>query len=68
MTYAGFQKMMVRQAIEEQPAPSCCQLVANAWPKYSAEQTEILALSLARFTQNMRDMQERVDGAQDKTC
>lgn len=33
MAYAGFQKMMVRQAIAEQPAPSFCQLVANAWPK-----------------------------------
>lgn len=33
MAYAGFQKMMVRQAIAERPAPSFCQLVATAWPK-----------------------------------
>jgi hypothetical protein len=30
--YAGFQKMMVRRAIAEQPAPSFRQLVATAWP------------------------------------
>jgi hypothetical protein len=33
MTYAGFQKMMVRQAIAEHPAPTFRQLVATAWPK-----------------------------------
>lgn len=33
MAYAGFQKMMVRQAIEEQPVPSFCQLVATIWPQ-----------------------------------
>lgn len=33
MTYAGFQKLMVRQAIAERPAPTFCELVAAAWPK-----------------------------------
>lgn len=33
MAYAGFQKMMVRQAIAEQPAPNFCQMVATVWPK-----------------------------------
>jgi len=33
MAYAGFQKMMVRQAIAEQPAPSFCQMVMTIWPK-----------------------------------
>lgn len=33
MAYAGFQKMMVRQAMSEQPAPSFCQLVAMMWPE-----------------------------------
>ncbi|PKQ71138.1 hypothetical protein CJP16_21730 [Aeromonas sobria] len=33
MAYAGFQKMMVRQAIGEQPAPSFCQMVAMIWPQ-----------------------------------
>ena len=33
MAYAGFQKMMVRQAIAEQPAPSFSQMVATIWPK-----------------------------------
>jgi hypothetical protein len=33
MAYAGFQKMMVRQAIAELPVPGFCQLVAMAWPK-----------------------------------
>lgn len=33
MAYAGFQKMMVRQAIAEQPAPSFCQMVTTIWPK-----------------------------------
>ena len=33
MAYAGFQKMMVRKAIAENPAPSFCQLVATTWPK-----------------------------------
>lgn len=33
IAYAGFQKMMVRQAIAEWPAPSFCQLVAMAWPE-----------------------------------
>jgi len=32
LAYAGFQKMMVREAIAEQPAPSFCQLMATAWP------------------------------------
>jgi hypothetical protein len=31
--YAGFQKMMVRQAAAEHPAPRFCQLVATAWPR-----------------------------------
>ncbi|MBD0319147.1 MAG: hypothetical protein ICV87_02365 [Gemmatimonadetes bacterium] len=30
--YAGFQKMMVRQAIAEDPAPSFCEVLAAAWP------------------------------------
>ena len=30
--YAGFQKMMVRQAMAELPAPSFCQLVVRSWP------------------------------------
>jgi len=33
IAYAGFQKMMVRQAIAEQPAPNFCQMVATVWPK-----------------------------------
>jgi hypothetical protein len=33
MAYAGFQKLMVRQIIDEQPAPSFCQMVAAIWPK-----------------------------------
>jgi hypothetical protein len=33
MTYAGFHKMMVRQAIAEHPAPTFRQLVVTAWPK-----------------------------------
>lgn len=33
MAYAGFQKVMVREAIAEKPIPSFCQLVATAWPK-----------------------------------
>lgn len=32
VAYAGFQKMMVRQAIAERPAPSFCKVVATAWP------------------------------------
>lgn len=32
MLYASFQKMMVRQAIAEQQAPSFCQMVATIWP------------------------------------
>jgi hypothetical protein len=32
MAYAGFQKMMVRRAMAEQPAPSFCQQVSAAWP------------------------------------
>lgn len=32
MLYASFQKMMVRQAMAEQPAPSFCQMVATIWP------------------------------------
>lgn len=32
MAYAGFQKMMVRQSIAEQPAPSFCQMVTTIWP------------------------------------
>jgi hypothetical protein len=31
MAYAGFQKMMVRKAIAEQPAPSFCRLVNAMW-------------------------------------
>jgi hypothetical protein len=30
--YAGFQKLMVRQATGEQPAPSFCQMVTTIWP------------------------------------
>ena len=33
MAYAGFQKMMVRQAISEQPSPSFCQMVLAIWPQ-----------------------------------
>ncbi len=33
MTYAGFQKIMVGQAIIEQPTPNFCQLVTTMWPK-----------------------------------
>ena len=33
MTYAGFQKMMVRQAIAQQPTLSFCEMVATVWPK-----------------------------------
>lgn len=33
MAYASFQKMMVRQALGERPAPSFCQMVARIWPK-----------------------------------
>lgn len=33
MAYAGFQKMMVREAIVENSSPSFCQLVATAWPR-----------------------------------
>jgi hypothetical protein len=33
MAYAGFQKMMTRQAIAEQPSPNFCQMVATVWPK-----------------------------------
>lgn len=33
MAYAGFQKMMVRRAIGEQPAPSFCQMVSTIWPQ-----------------------------------
>ena len=32
MLYASFQKMMVRQAMAEQPVPSFCQMVATIWP------------------------------------
>lgn len=31
--YAGFQKLMVRRAMAEDPAPSFCRLVAGAWPR-----------------------------------
>lgn len=31
--YAGFQKMMVRDAMAEQPAPGFCQMVATLWPE-----------------------------------
>jgi hypothetical protein len=33
LAYAGFQKLMVRQAIAERPVPTFCELVAAAWPK-----------------------------------
>lgn len=33
MAYAGFQKMMVRLAIAERPAPSFCELVMTVWPQ-----------------------------------
>ncbi len=33
LAYAGFQKLMVRQAVAEQPIPTFCELVAAAWPK-----------------------------------
>jgi hypothetical protein len=33
LAYAGFQKLMVRQAIAEQPSPTFCELVAAAWPR-----------------------------------
>lgn len=32
MVYAGFQKMMVRQAMAEDPAPTFCEAVATVWP------------------------------------
>lgn len=32
MVYAGFQKLMVRRAVAEDPAPAFCALVAAAWP------------------------------------
>jgi hypothetical protein len=32
LAYAGFQKLMVRQAIAERPIPTLCELVAAAWP------------------------------------
>jgi len=35
LTYAGFQKLMVRQAIAERPVPAFCTLVAAAWPALS---------------------------------
>lgn len=33
VAYAGYQKLMVRRAIAEDPAPSFCHLVAVAWPR-----------------------------------
>ena len=33
MAYAGFQKLMVRQAIAERPTPTFCEVVADTWPK-----------------------------------
>jgi hypothetical protein len=33
MAYASFQKMMVRQAMNEQPAPSFCEMVTKIWPR-----------------------------------
>ena len=33
MAYAGFQKLMVRQAIAERPTPTFCEVVAATWPK-----------------------------------
>ena len=33
VAYAGFQKMIVRQAIAENPAPRFCQLVNGMWPE-----------------------------------
>jgi hypothetical protein len=30
--YAGFQKMMVRQAVAEEPQPRFCDLVSSTWP------------------------------------
>ena len=33
LAYADFQKLMVRQAIAEQPVPTFCDLVAAAWPR-----------------------------------
>lgn len=33
VAYAGFQKMMVRQAMAEEPAPSFCEAVATVWPE-----------------------------------
>lgn len=32
MRYAGFQKMMVRRAMIEQPQPRFCELVSSTWP------------------------------------
>ena len=32
MTYAGFQKLMVRQAVAERPVPTFCEVVAATWP------------------------------------
>ena len=32
MRYAGFQKMMVRQAVAEEPQPRFCELVRSTWP------------------------------------
>lgn len=33
VAYAGFQKLMVRQAMAEQPAPRFCQMVETLWPQ-----------------------------------
>jgi hypothetical protein len=33
LVYAGFQKLMVRQAVAERPFPTFCELVAMVWPK-----------------------------------
>jgi hypothetical protein len=33
LTYAGFQKLMVRQGIAELPVPTFCELVAATWPR-----------------------------------
>lgn len=32
MRYAGFQKMMVRRAMEEEPRPRFCDLMGSTWP------------------------------------
>jgi hypothetical protein len=34
LRYAGFQKLMVRRAMDEEPAPRFCDLVNSTWPPH----------------------------------